>query len=162
MHRFGVLAFGIVSYLIFFGTFLYSIGFVGNLLVLKSIDSESTQPSESGWMVNLGLLSLFTVPHSVMARPAFKKRWTTLIPPVLERGVFVLVSSLLLALLFWLWQPYRAIAWDIHNEVARTLVIVLFWIGWATVLISTFLPNHFELFGFRCRPFAAAAHRTKV
>lgn len=149
MNRIGVLAFGIVAYLLFFGTFLYAIGFVGNLLVPKSIDTESGTTSQWGWLINLALLSLFAVPHSIMARPGFKKRWTTLIPPVLERSVYVLVSSLLLALLFFLWQPYREIVWDIHNEVARTIVMVLFWIGWATVLISTFLTNHFELFGLR-------------
>ena len=120
LPRLLALLYGIVCYLIFLGTFLYAIGFVGNLIVPKSIDSGPQMPLAEALAVDLLLLSLFAVPHSVMARPGFKRRWTWLVPPPVERSTYVLVSSLLLALLFWQWRPLPWPLWEVRQPVALT------------------------------------------
>jgi protein-S-isoprenylcysteine O-methyltransferase Ste14 len=132
----------------FLGTFLYAIGFVGNIFVPKSIDTGTVAPLAEALIVNLLLLGLFAVQHSVMARRSFKDWWTRLVPPAVERSTFVLASSLVLALLLWQWRPIPApIVWSVQSAAAGELISTVFWFGWALLLISSFLINHFELFG---------------
>jgi methanethiol S-methyltransferase len=139
--------YGIVAYVMFFITFLYSIGFVEDLVVPKTIDGGSAGPTAQALIVNLVLMSIFAIQHSVMARPQFKQWWTKFIPPSVERTTYVLLASLALALLLWQWQPMPAVAWHIADaHVAMTITCVSF-VGWLIVLTSTFLINHFELFG---------------
>jgi protein-S-isoprenylcysteine O-methyltransferase Ste14 len=149
MSRFLILAYGVASYLLFLASFLYTIGFLGNLLVPKSVDSGPASPVAVGVLVDVLLVLLFAVPHSVMARPGFKRWWTSFVPPAVERSTYVLTSSLALALLFWQWRPIPGYAWNVSAPVASWLLQAVFWAGWAIVLASTFLIDHFDLFGLR-------------
>jgi len=147
--RVATFVYGVLCYLVFFGTFLYAIGFIGDVMVPKSIDSGRTAPLGEALLVNAALLTLFAVQHSTMARPWFKRRWTRVVPKQVERSTYVLLSSLALILLFALWQPIGGVIWKVEQPTVRVVLYGLFAMGFLLVLISTFLINHFDLFGLR-------------
>ena len=145
----GVL-YGLAVYVFFLATFLYAIGFVGHVAVPKDIDSGAAVPLAEALIVNLLLLGLFAVQHSVMARRGFKRWWTRVVPESVERSTFVLAATAVLALLLWQWRPIaQPLIWSVTDPLARIALQAVFWLGWAMLLISTFLINHFELFGLR-------------
>ena len=154
MGRILSLLFAIVAYAIFFATFLYLIIFVGDLdlggLSPKTVDNP---PSDltlgAAILINVALIALFGLQHSVMARQGFKRAWTKVVPRHVERSMFVLITSLVLVLLFRFWQPIDTIVWNVTGAIASDILWLLFWLGWGTVLLSTFLINHFELFGLQ-------------
>ncbi|HXZ22957.1 MAG TPA: isoprenylcysteine carboxylmethyltransferase family protein [Pseudolabrys sp.] len=139
--------YGLVAYLMFFIAILYAIGFVTGLVVPKTIDSGAVGPAGEAIIVNLLLMGLFAVQHSVMARPQFKKWWTQFVPVPVERSTFVLFASLVLLLLYWQWRPMPAVMWQVSDPRIATSLVGLELFGWALVFASTFLINHFELFG---------------
>jgi len=141
--------YGLVAYLVFLGAFLYAIGFVTNLWVPKTIDTGSDVPIDEALVINILLMSLFAIQHSVMARPVFKKWWTQFVPVSVERSTYVLLASLALILLFWQWRPIPTIVWQIADPQTAMLVLGLSLFGWLLVLVSTVLINHFELFGLQ-------------
>ena len=147
LGRIVAFVYGVASYLFFFVTFLYAIGFVEGMIVPKTIDSGAAGPLAQALIVNLVLMSIFAVQHSVMARPQFKRWWTTFVPPSVERTTYVLLASLALALLVWQWRPMPVVVWQIADPGLAMAVTVLSLVGWLIVLSSTFLLNHFELFG---------------
>jgi protein-S-isoprenylcysteine O-methyltransferase Ste14 len=149
MKRVTIFLYGIASYGVFFATFLYAVGFIGNFGVPKTMDSPREVSLGAALAIDLGLLALFAVQHSVMARPAFKRRWTRIIPESAERATYVLFSSLALILLFWLWQPMGGEIWHVTSPSAVIFLYGLYAFGWLLLLYVTFLINHFDLFGLR-------------
>lgn len=159
MRRIFTLLYGVVSYLVFLGTFLYAIGFVGNWWaafgwtgpLFRSMDHGGPAvPFGTALLVDLGLLGVFAVQHSVMARAGFKRWWTKLVPEAIERSTYVLAASLALLLLFWQWRPLGAtIVWHVRGGAAEALLVAPSMCGWAIVLLSTYLIDHFGLFGLR-------------
>jgi protein-S-isoprenylcysteine O-methyltransferase Ste14 len=149
LKRIAFLAYGTVCYLIFLATFLYAVGFIGGFGVPSRLDGPARAPLAFALAVNAGLLALFAVQHSVMARPWFKNAWTRIVPRPAERSTYVLFSSLALILLFWKWQPMGGSIWSVSDPSGRLVLLGLFAFGWALVLACTFLINHFDLFGLR-------------
>ena len=147
MGKFIAFLYGLASYLVFFGTILYAIGFVSGLLVPKTIDIGVAGSMGEAFVVNLLLMSLFAVQHSVMARKQFKAWWTQYVPKSVERSTYVLFASLALVLLFWQWQPMPTVIWQVTNPQIAGALTGVSMIGWVLVFTSTFLINHFELFG---------------
>jgi protein-S-isoprenylcysteine O-methyltransferase Ste14 len=145
--RFIAFLYGFASYVVFFVTFLYAIGFVPGLMVPKTIDTGAVVPLAEALIVNLVLMSVFAIQHSVMARRQFKQWWTQFVPKPVERSTYVLFASLALVLLFWQWRPIPTVVWQIDNAQIAMAVTGLSFVGWLIVLTSTFLINHFELFG---------------
>ena len=143
------LVFGLAAYLVFFGTLLYAIGFVAGVVVPKTIDTGAEGPIGESLAIDVLLMSLFALQHSVMARRPFKRWWTQFVPIAVERSTFVLFASLTLMLLFWQWRPIPTVAWEITDPPIAAAVTGLSFLGWLIVLLSTFLINHFELFGLQ-------------
>lgn len=141
--------YGVLAYLVFLVAFLYAIGFVGNILVSKSIDSGTEITFLKALLINVLLLSIFAIQHSVMARPSFKKWITGVISPVIERSTYVLLSSLALLLIYWKWQPITTVVWKAENETIVMIITGVFFLGWLLVFLSSFMINHFELFGLK-------------
>lgn len=149
LKRLAVFVYGLISYMAFVCTFVYAVGFIGNLYVPKSMDSANGTPFLSALVIDAALLLMFAVQHSVMARPAFKEVLTRFIPEAAERSTYVLFSSLLLAALFVFWQPIGGIVWNVTNPVVRNAIHVVYGLGFALVFVATLLINHFDLFGLR-------------
>ena len=149
MGRLFILLFGLISYAIAMASLVYAVGFIGNIYVPKSIDTGQASPLADALIINVLLLGLFAVQHSVMARPAFKSFWTRLIPPAAERSMYVLLSGLILWLMFWQWRPITAEIWRVENETAALAIWALYFVGWAIVVSSTFLISHTDLFGLK-------------
>ncbi len=149
--RAAVLAYGIFAYVLFFATFLYLIGFVGGFVVPKTLDSGvvgQSGPLATAILINVLCLGVFGIQHTIMARPAFKRAWTKIIPAAAERSTFVLVTSVILIATVWLWQPLPEVVWHVEGPVAWLLLGISF-LGWGVVLASTFIIDHFDLFGLR-------------
>jgi protein-S-isoprenylcysteine O-methyltransferase Ste14 len=140
-------AYAVVAYATFFGTIVYAIGFIGNFVGPKSIDTGAVASPVEALVVNSLLLALFAMQHSVMARPAFKRWWARYVPAPIERSTYVLFASLILLLLFWQWRPLPGVVWTVTGAPAASVLEVLAWAGWGMVFLSTFLISHFELFG---------------
>jgi methanethiol S-methyltransferase len=141
--------YGLVCYTVFLASFLYSIGFIGDIVVPKTIDSGPGAPLPEALLINMVLLGLFAVQHSGMARQGFKALWIRIVPRPVERSTYVLISSLLLGLICWQWQAIPAVVWDVSSPAFRGILMALFALGWVILLLSTFMINHFDLFGLR-------------
>ncbi|HVZ17774.1 MAG TPA: hypothetical protein VG897_11690 [Terriglobales bacterium] len=169
MKRVVVFLYGVVCYAIFFATFLYAIGFIGNLVAPKSMDSPVSTPFLNALANDLLLLGIFAVQHSLMARPWFKRAWTRVVPEPAERSTYVLFSSLALLALFYFWQPLGGVIWNVADPIGRGFLFALYGMGLGLVLFSTFLINHFDLFGLRQvwlylagKPYTHLAFRTPL
>jgi protein-S-isoprenylcysteine O-methyltransferase Ste14 len=149
LKRISFFAYGTLSYVIFLGTFLYAVGFIGNFGVPRTLDGPATGSLLISFAIDAGLLTVFAVQHSVMARKWFKEWWTRIVPKPIERSTYVLFSSIALIVLFALWRPLGGVIWSVEDPIGRVVLRSLFAFGWGLVLFSTFLINHFDLFGLR-------------
>ena len=149
LKRLMFFAYGVIAYVVFLATFLYAIAFVGGFAVPTRLDADASGPLLPSLAIDALLLTVFAVQHSVMARRWFKERWTQIVPWTIERSTFVLFASLALLLLFWQWRPIGILIWSVENPFLRAVLWSQFVTGWATVLVVTFLINHFDLFGLR-------------
>lgn len=149
MKRIVFFLYGLVAWFGFLGIFLYLIGFLGNLWVPKSVDGPSALPFAQAFAINVILLLLFGLQHSVMARPAFKRSWTRIVPEPIERSTYVHLSNIAMVLVLWLWQPLNTKIWDFHDSAIGTILWCVFGFGWLFVVLTSFLINHFDLFGVR-------------
>jgi methanethiol S-methyltransferase len=147
--RLAILFYGVFCYLVFLATFLYAIAFLGGFGVPKSIDSGPQGPLGEALAINVLLLGLFAIQHSVMARPWFKRAWTRIVPPAAERSTYVLFASVAMILLFWKWQPMGGLIWELDSALGQGLAYGIYVFGWALLLLATFLIDHFDLFGLR-------------
>src|ERR1041384_3487632 len=147
MGRFVAFLYGIIAYVVSFLTLLYAIGFVEGLIVPKDINAGAVVQVAEAVIINVLLMSLFAIQHSVMARPQFKQWWTRMVPASVERSTYILFASLALILLYWQWRPMPGVVWQISNPQIATAVMALSFVGWVILFTSTFLINHFELFG---------------
>jgi len=147
MGTFLSVGYALTCYVLFLGAVLYAVGFVGGLIVPKALDTGPVGPLTDALIVNTLLLGGFAIQHSLMARHGFKRWWTRIVPPALERSTYVLATCLALALLFWQWRPMMDVVWKVDAALSVFLIQLVFWLGWGIALISTFLINHFELFG---------------
>jgi len=149
MKRIAALTYGIIAYLAFLVAFIYAVGFVGNFFVPKSIDSGTDETSWKALLINVALIGVFALQHSVMARPAFKRRWIKIIDEVIERSTYVLLSSMVLFLIYWQWQPMTLVVWKTDHVIVSVIVWAIYFFGWLVVLLSTFMINHFDMFGLK-------------
>ncbi|MAP93788.1 MAG: hypothetical protein CMK07_02450 [Ponticaulis sp.] len=149
MSRILIFAYGILSYLVFFGVFLYAIAFLGNFYLPNSMDADPAGPVWQALLIDLGLLAAFAVQHSLMARPAFKRWWTKFVPQAAERATYVMFSNLAMIALFVFWQPIGGVIWDIGSQPARSIILAFYFVGWAVLFYATWLIDHFDLFGLR-------------
>lgn len=149
VQRILTLAYGAIAYLVFLGTFGYTIGFLAGVAVPKGVDDGATGPAGLAVLVDSALLALFAVQHSVMARPWFKRWWTRLVPPAIERSTYVLAASLVVVLLIWWWRPIPDPVWSVETGWARAVLWCGYGLGWAVLVLSTFQIGHFDLFGLR-------------
>ena len=149
MGRIAAFIYGLVSAAIAQGAFLYLIGFAGNFVVPRSVDSGGEEPAALAWLANVALLALFGLQHSVMARPGFKRRWSRVVPEPVERSTYVLIASLLLLLLFWQWRPLPAVIWSIENLAGRMISQALFLAGWLLVFLASSLMAPYDFLGLR-------------
>lgn len=149
MKRYLTIAYGAAAYLLFLGAFLYLVGFLGGILVPRTVDHGLPAPLTRAVLVNVLLVGAFGVQHSVMSRSAFKDWWTRIVPPSIERSTYVLLSSAVPVLLYWQWRTMGAVVWDVRPPAGRLALWALFWLGWAIALASTFMVGHFDLFGLR-------------
>lgn len=163
------LTYGVASYLLFVAVFSYTILFIGNILVTPSLDSIGSGNPIEALLINMGLLTAFALQHSIMARPAFKRAFTRIIPTEIERSTYVLASTLLLGAIVYYWQPMGVVIWEVSNPLAIAAIYTVFAIGWAILFIATFQINHFDLFGlrqvwlaFRGRPYSHLPFKTPV
>jgi protein-S-isoprenylcysteine O-methyltransferase Ste14 len=149
MKRWAFFAYGVACHLLFLATYAYLCGFTGNLLVPRSIDGPASMPWPAAAAINVALLLAFGLQHSIMARPAFKRVWTRLVPHSIERATYVLASCLAVGLLVWQWQPINAVVWDVQDPTGRALLWTLFVAGWLMVPLVSLMISHFDLFGTR-------------
>jgi protein-S-isoprenylcysteine O-methyltransferase Ste14 len=149
MGRVLALAYAIASYLVFFVTFLYAVGFVGGFVTPTSVDAGPAGSVGTAVLVDLVLLGLFGLQHSIMARPGFKRRWTRIVPRPVERATFVLLASVILLVTFAFWRPIEGVVWNVQGALGRDLLWALFAVGWSIVFLGTWMIDHFDLFGLR-------------